>query len=64
MTDFSNFVETNARGCRRAGRKISNLDEFNIDLDQIESAESEFLGPETRFEGNKRNKIGNIDFKV
>ena len=45
------------------GRKISNLDE-NIDLDQIEGAESEFLGPETRFESNKRNELWNIDFKI
>ena len=45
------------------GRKILDLDE-NIDLDKIEGAESKFLGPETRFERNKRNGFWNIDLKV
>ena len=36
----------------------------NLDLDQIEGAEFEFRGPETRFERNKRNQIWTIEIKI
>ena len=42
---------------------MSNFGE-TLDLDQIEGAEFEFLGPEARFERNSRNEILKIEIKV
>ena len=42
-------------------RKISNFDEIS-DLDQIEGAEFEFLGLETRFERNGKEEFRELDF--
>ena len=44
-------------------RKISKFGE-NLDLDQIDGAEFNFLGPETRFERNKTNQILEIEIKI
>ena len=41
---------------------MSHLDE-NIDLDQIEGAEFEFSGHETRFERNMKNEFLKFDFE-
>ena len=42
---------------------MSNFGE-TLDLDQIEGAEFEFLGPEMRFERNKTNQILKFEIKV
>ena len=42
---------------------MSNFDK-NLDLDQIEGAEFEFLGPEMRFERKKTEQILKFETKV
>ena len=56
---MSNLIENQDFG----SKKNSNLDETS-DLDQIKGAEFEFLGPETRFERNKRNEFWKTDFEI
>ena len=41
---------------------MSNFGE-TLDLDQIEGAEFEFLGPEMRFERNKKSQILKFEWK-
>ena len=44
-------------------KSLSNIGE-TLDLDQIEGAEFEFLGPEIRFERNKTKRILKFETKV
>ena len=42
---------------------MSNSDE-TLQTDQIEGAEFKFLGPEDRFERNKRSKLLNVEIEI